>query len=125
MTSENDGMQEFLQDKSNRQIWQDYGGCGPITDYAVMPAAAEFNRTWDDFNAAVLVLETSEGRRRAFAASESQLVKVAKCILRTLAPTPEDEILTVLREIRDAQEPVASAGKQSTVAKASVDQKAG
>ena len=101
MTNEGQSLREFLLDKTNQEIWRDYGGRGPITDVGVMPAAAEFNRDWEDFNAAVLVLETSPGRRAAFAASERQLVKVARHILRTLAPNPEDEILAALNEIRD------------------------
>ncbi|WP_419551732.1 hypothetical protein [Candidatus Poriferisodalis sp.] len=125
MTNENDGLRGFLQDKTNHEVWRSLGGRGPITDFEIMPAAAEFNRSWEDFNAAVLVLETSEGGRRAFAASERQLVNVAKHILRTLAPRPEDEVLAVLREIRDAQEPATAPDEQSEGAEASVDQKSG
>lgn len=125
MSNENNSLREFLLDKTNDQVWRDLSGQGPVTDFAVMPAAAEFNRDWEDFNAAVLVLETSDGRRRAFAASERQLVRVAKYILRTLAPTPEDEILALLHEIRDARAPATSPGEQSRVAETSVVQKTG
>ncbi len=125
MSNENNGLREFLLDKTNDQVWRDLGGRGPITDYEVMPAAAEFNRNWEDFNAAVLVLETSGGGRKAFAASERQPVNVARHILRTLAPTPEDEILAVLHEIRDDRGPAVATGEQSESAQASVDQEAG
>ena len=107
-------LQESLQDKTNDQVWRDYGGRGPITDVGVMPAAAELNRGWEDFNAAVLVLETSGGRRSAFAASERQLVSVARHILRALAPTPEDEILAVLSEIQSNQRQVPAPVDKST-----------
>lgn len=125
MTTEDNGLRGFLADKTNVEVWRDIGGRGPITDFEVMPAAAEFNRSWEDFNAAVLVLETSEGSRRAFAASERQLVRLAKHTLRTLAPTPEDEVLDLLREIRDAQRPVTSLDEQPQGAETSVDHKLG
>ena len=116
MANEGQSLREFLLDKTNQEIWHDYGGRGPITDVEVMPAAAEFNRGWDDFNAAVLVLETSGGHRRAIAASERQLVDMARHILRTLAPKPEDEILTVLKEIRDHQRRESEPDEHSTPA---------
>ncbi|MDE2822144.1 MAG: hypothetical protein OXK79_01390 [Chloroflexota bacterium] len=116
MTSEAQSLREALLDKTNQEAWYEYGSRGPITDVEVMPAAAEFNRGWDDFNAAVLVLETSNGRRWAFAASERQLVRVARHILRELAPGPDDEVLALLSEIRDNQRQAAGSAEQSASA---------
>ena len=101
MSSEIKRLSELLQGKNAKEAFNDLKGKKCLGSAAVVPAAVLFGYDGDEFNAATLVLQDTRGGLTAFASSEKQLVKMSRDILRALAPSPQDETLAALQDVRD------------------------